>query len=524
MLHTSSAFNQKSSNSQKMEFTFSLLFWCSALLLATLLQLSKRQSQKTKQQQPPGPRGWPIIGNILDLGAMPHQTLYKLRPKYGPILWLKLGSMNTIAVQSAKAAEQLFKNHDLSFCDRKCLIALTSQNYNQGSVAVNQYGPYWRVMRRLCNMELLVNKRIVDTAPIRGRCVDAMIQFIQDDSAAKRSRGEAGAVNLAHYLFLTSFNVVGNLVFSRDLLDPQCREGNEFFHAMDNIMNLAGKPNVADFLPLLKWLDPQGVKRNMTKHMKKAMEIAGKFVKERVEEKKSGRLKSSTKEFLDVLLEYESDGKEGPDKISNHNINIIVLEMFLAGSETTSSTIEWAMAELLRRPELMQKAKEELNRVVGPKRKVEERDMDNLPYLQAVVKETLRLHPPIPLLLPRNALEDTKFMGYLIPKDTQIFVNVWGIGRDPESWDEPLCFKPERFIGSNIEYKGQNYELLPFGSGRRICVGMSLGQRMVHLALASLLHSFDWKIVPEALDMSERMGITLRKLAPLEAIPLNPSL
>ena len=195
--------------------------------------------------------------------------------------------------------------------------------------------------------------------------------------------------------------------------------------------------------------------------------------------------------------------------------------MFFAGSETTSSTIEWAMTELFGRPETMEKAKEELNRVVGPNRKVEESDIDNLPYLQAVVKETLRLHPSIPLLLPRNAVEDTKYMGYHIPKDTQIFVNVWAIGRDPESWDEPLCFKPDRFIGSNIDYKGQNFELLPFGSGRRICVGISLAQRLVHLALASLLHTFDWSLVPrdQALDMNESVGVSLRKLVPLEATP-----
>lgn len=192
----------------------------------------------------------------------------------------------------------------------------------------------------------------------------------------------------------------------------------------------------------------------------------------------------------------------------------------MAGSETTSSTVEWAMAELLRRPESMYKAKEELNTVVGPKKKVEERDIDNLPYLQAVVKETLRLHPALPLLLPRNALEDTKFMGYHIPKDTQVYVNVWAIGRDPESWDEPLCFKPERFMGSDIEFKGQNFELLPFGSGRRICVGISLAQRVVHLALASLLNTFDWNLVPgEALDMSDRIGVSLRKLVPLKAAP-----
>lgn len=197
--------------------------------------------------------------------------------------------------------------------------------------------------------------------------------------------------------------------------------------------------------------------------------------------------------------------------------------MFFAGSETTTSTIEWAMVELFRHPECMQRAKEELNRVIGRKRKVEEKDMEETPYLQAVVKETLRLHPPIPLLLPRNAMQDTRFMGYVIPKDTQAFVNVWAIGRDLEHWEDALSFKPERFLGSKVEFKGQNFEFIPFGSGRRICVGISLADRIVPLALASLIHYFDWELsenmTPKTIDMNERSGITVRKLIPLKAIP-----
>ncbi|XVF76289.1 hypothetical protein PTKIN_Ptkin13bG0254400 [Pterospermum kingtungense] len=180
------------------------------------------------------------------------------------------------------------------------------------------------------------------------------------------------------------------------------------------------------------------------------------------------------------------------------------------------------MAELLCNPEMMTKAKEELDQIIGQERKVEESDIDELPYLQAVIKETQRLHPVVPLLLPRNAMRDTTSMGYLIPKDTQIFVNVWAIGRDPESWEDHLTFKPERFLGSQIDYKGQNFELISFGAGRRICLGISLAPKVVHLGLATLLHSFDWElgnnITPEAIDMEERLGITVRKLIPLEAI------
>ncbi|KAF5182045.1 Cytochrome p450 [Thalictrum thalictroides] len=145
-----------------------------------------------------------------------------------------------------------------------------------------------------------------------------------------------------------------------------------------------------------------------------------------------------------------------------------------------------------------------------------------IPYLQAVVKETLRLHPPVPLLVPRRCIEDTEYMGYSIPMDTQVLVNVWAIGRDPASWEEPFSFKPDRFLNSNIDYKGHHYQLLPFGAGRRMCAGVMLGQRMLYLSIASLVHTFEWAledgVTPETMDMREMFGVALRKAEPLKAV------
>lgn len=200
-------------------------------------------------------------------------------------------------------------------------------------------------------------------------------------------------------------------------------------------------------------------------------------------------------------------------------------EMFFGGTETTSSTIIWGMAELLRKPEWLKKLKDEIEQVVGHSRKVQEADLINLPYLQAVVKETMRLHPSLPLLLPRNSLEDTEFMGYYIPKNTMVLLNVWGIHRDPDAWEDPLSFKPERFINSHIDSKGQHFEFIPFGSGRRSCIGMLLGKKMASTTIARLVQCFDWKLPakesPETMDMRERTGIALRKLVPLRVIPVE---
>lgn len=199
--------------------------------------------------------------------------------------------------------------------------------------------------------------------------------------------------------------------------------------------------------------------------------------------------------------------------------------MFTAGTDTTTSTLEWAMAELLHSPGMLRKAQGELRSLIGPGQKLEEKDVERLPYLRAVIKETLRLHPPLPFLVPHMATGPCKMLGYRIPEETQVLVNVWAIGRDPTAWKEPLEFRPERFLGpDSADFRGHHFEYIPFGSGRRMCPAVPLASRVLPLALGSLLHSFDWKLAgglrPEDMDMGERMGITLRKAAPLKAIPM----
>lgn len=196
-----------------------------------------------------------------------------------------------------------------------------------------------------------------------------------------------------------------------------------------------------------------------------------------------------------------------------------------AGSDTTTSMVEWAMAELLKNPEALSKARRELMEVVGKNRPIEESDLSKLPFLQAIAKETLRLHPPVPLLLPRKAREDTEIGGFIVPKDAQVIVNAWYIQRDRDIWEDGELFKPERFLElSEIDYKGRNMELIPFGAGRRICPGLPLANRMGLWILGSLIHSFDWKledgITPKNMNMDEKVGLTLVMAHPLKAIPI----
>ncbi|KAL3523029.1 hypothetical protein ACH5RR_015863, partial [Cinchona calisaya] len=196
-------------------------------------------------------------------------------------------------------------------------------------------------------------------------------------------------------------------------------------------------------------------------------------------------------------------------------------ELFTGGSDTSSSTIEWAMTELIKKPKCLEKIRQELEREIS-ENIIKEPDLSRLSYLHACVKETLRLHSPTPLLLPRRAIETCQVMNYTIPEDTQVVVNVWAIARDPNVWEDPLTFNPERFLHSELDFKGNDFELLPFGAGRRICPGMNMGIRQVLLILASLIHHFEWflpdNMLPQQLDMSEKFGVTLKKEKPLVII------
>lgn len=197
--------------------------------------------------------------------------------------------------------------------------------------------------------------------------------------------------------------------------------------------------------------------------------------------------------------------------------------MLVASMDTSSTAVEWLLSEIFRQPRIMKKIQQELEQTIGLERMVEEADLDNLKYLNMVVKESFRLHPPVPLLLPHEAMEECTIEGYRVPKNSRVIINAWSIGRDPDTWKDPEKFIPERFNGRDVHVWGQNFELVPFGSGRRRCPGMQLGFIVVRLMVAQLLHCFDWELpdgmLPEELDMEEEFGLVISKKKQLKATP-----
>eukprot|EP01018_Ginkgo_biloba_P016256 Gb_21585 [translate_table: standard] len=428
-----------------------------------------------KGKLPPGPPGWPVVGNIFQVGNMANESLFHLAQKYGPIITLHLGVKTTIVVSSPAMAKEVLKTNDQFLAGRTVIEAV----------------------KRICNTKLFSAKRLEALQHLRRDQVFRMVGLIYEDHLNGKG------VNIGHTVFVTAVNLLGNMIFSQNTFGRDSDAGEEFKEAVAQLMVLGGVANLADFFPWLRFLDPQG---NHT------YASGG-----------GGGGGGAQKDLLDVLLECRSDGGGDNVKFMEKEMTRFLYDMFVAGSETTSTTIEWAMAELIHNPHTFKRVQAELEEVVGRERKVEESDTEQLPYLHAVVKEVFRLHPAAPLLIPHRAESSCEIAGFDIPKGAELVVNVWAIGRDLTIWNEPSRFSPERFWESEIEYKGQHFELLPFGSGRRICPGLPLANRMVHFVLASLLHSFDWTLPHdqrhEKMDMTPKFGITLRKDLPLKAIP-----
>ncbi|KAF3449995.1 hypothetical protein FNV43_RR06074 [Rhamnella rubrinervis] len=481
-----------------------------------------RSRARSSLRRPPGPTGLPLIGNLHQLGSHPHQSLSEMAKLYGPLMSLRLGFVTTIVASSPEMAREILHTNDQSFANRPVPDSVTAQPHVEGTLAWVPADQRWRNRRRICSTQMFTAQRLDFLQHFRHLKVQQLIDHVRKHCES------ATPVDIGSLAFATTLNLVSNTIFSVDIIDPKFERAQEFKEVVWRIMEDAGKPNVSDYFPALKRFDLQRVRRHVRVSYLRMHEIFVEIIAKRLESRSPSN-KMVHGDFLDVLLDQCDE--QGPAAgFSVETIKPLILDLFIAGSDTSGSTTEWAMAELLRKPSLMEKAKKELEKVVRSG-DVKESDVERLPYLQAIVKETLRLHPPTPLLLPYVAGNDvqvniSKGEYYTIEKGNQVLVNAWSMGRNPKYWKEPTSFLPERFLENNMDYRGiKDFEYIPFGAGRRICPGLPLANRMINLMLASLLHSFNWKlpkgITPETLDMSEQFGITLRKAVSLSAIPTS---
>ncbi|XP_074263211.1 cytochrome P450 76T24-like [Silene latifolia] len=465
--------------------------------------------KSTVSKLPPGPKAWPIIGNIHQLGDRPHCSVAELSKKYGPIMTLKLGTKTTIVISSPAVAKEMFIKHDLALSGRAFPDATRVSNHHKHSMVFLPVGQKWRDLRKIAVVQVFTNHRLNSSEGLRQEKVGELVDHVRHCC----EKGQV--VSLGKAVFTTTLNLLSNTFFSIDLGNHDSSSQQDFKVIVRHVLELVGKPNVSDFFPLVRHLDLQGVLRKTSVYYNK---MAGVF--NRIIEKRLSDGLAVKDDVLGTLLKLAED-----NELSLEDVRHMLTDLFIAGTDTTSSTLEWAMTELLRNPEKMAKAQDELDQIIGKNTTaIQESDISKLPYIQAVVKETFRLHPPAPFLVPHKAEKDVQLCGFSIPKDAQIWVNVWSIGRDSSVWPNAISFLPERFMESEVDFKGRNFELIPFGAGRRVCPGIPLAHRMVHLMLATLLHSFNWKhahgLRPEDINVEEKFGLTLLKAQPLQAIPL----
>ncbi|KAL6993691.1 hypothetical protein U1Q18_011803 [Sarracenia purpurea var. burkii] len=332
---------------------------------------------------------------------------------------------------------------------------------------------------------------------------------------------EGVAVDIGSVAFITSLNILSNTIFSVNLADLSQDSIKEFKDVVWRIMEEAGKPNLVDYFSMLAKLDPQGIRGRQENNFGMILQLFRQLIDQRLELRKLHNTGIES-DMIDIMLNISEENSE---EIDRSVIEHLCLDLFVAGTDTTSSTVEWAMAELLRDQDILKKSKDELEKIIGKGKPIQESDVVQLPYLQAVVKETMRMHPPIPFLLPRKVETNVEAWGYTIPQGAQVLVNAWAISHDSGIWLNPTSFMPERFLESDIDVRGQDFELIPFGAGRRICPGLPLVLCVVPAMLGSLINSFDWKLEGEIaskdLDMEEKFGLSLKKVQPLRAVPFH---
>ncbi|CAN8246386.1 unnamed protein product [Cochlearia groenlandica] len=494
------------------ENTINLIIILTATTFSILWYFSKRSPQPPL---PPGPRGLPIVGNLPFLDPDLHTYFRNLSRTHGSIFKLNLGSKLTVVINSPSLAREIFTDHDINFANHDVPITARAITYGGLDIVWLPYGAEWRMLRKVCVLKLLSRKTLDSFYELRRKEVRERTRFLYEQSVKE------SVVNVGDELFLTMMNLTMNMLWGGSVKAEEMESvGTEFKSVISEITRLLGEPNVSDFFPWLARFDLQGFVKRMRVCSRELDGVLDRAIKQ------MHRLKSSVddecKDFLQHLMKLKDQEKDSKVPISINHVKAVLVDMVIGGTDTSTNTIEFAMAELISNPGLMKRAQQELDEVVGNDNIVEESHITKLPYILAVMKETLRLHPTIPLLVPHRPTETSVVGGYTIPKDTKIFINVWSIQRDPNMWENPTEFRPERFLeNTSCDFTGTDYSFLPFGSGRRICAGIALAERMVLYTLATFLHSFDWKI-PEGhvLDLEEKFGIVLKLKTPLVALPV----
>ncbi|KAL8103211.1 hypothetical protein AgCh_027667 [Apium graveolens] len=465
-----------------------VIFLLLAFPVASVYLLFYHKKRADDLSSPPGPPGFPIIGNFYQLykASCAHEYLWDLSKRYGSLMTLHMGSVPILVVSSAKMAKEVLKTQDLIYCNRPVLTGPRKMSYNGLDVAYGRYSDHWRQVRKFCTLELFTQSRAqLCVRPVRQKEVSRMIERLQESAASSKD------VNAFECFANLSTSVISGVAFGNRY--DEDRLGKDRFQRMvSGLEEMFVGSFMSDYFPVFGWIDKlSGMNAKLDRTFKELEAFYQQLIDEHLQRDRS---ESQTEDLIDVMLKNKDSSS-----LSMDTIKAILMDVFIGGTSTSATVLVWAMTALMRNPGVMKKVQEEIRSVIGNKGNVDEEDLQNLPYLAAVVKETMRLYPAGPLLMPRETMKtsiigEDKVHMYKIRPKTIVYVSMWAIGRDPENWKNPMEFVPERFMERpDFNYSGQQFEYIPFGAGRRICAGINLGITTVELALANLLYTFDWE-------------------------------
>ncbi|TXG46912.1 hypothetical protein EZV62_026206 [Acer yangbiense] len=433
---------------------------------------------------------------------------------------LQLGKVATLVISSPEIAKQVLKTHDLECCSRPLTQGPRRLSYNFLDIVFSPYTDYWKEMKKNCVMELFNSKRVKSFASVREESVASLIDLISQTSPNIH-------VNLSEKMFYVLDSIICKIACGRSYQGKQFQNGSKHEEVIQEAMATLGSFSAADFFPHLGWIVDffTGLHARREKCFHEFDEFYRMVIDEHLDPHRPVPENEDTVDSMLRLVKNQSDG----GILTQDHIKAILMNVFIGAIDTTSVTLVWAMTELMKNPRVMKKLQAEIRSSAGKINKplVEETVCENLKYLKMVFKETLRLHPPLVLSIPHLAQKHIKIGGYDVYPNTRIHVNVFAIGRDPETWKNPEEFYPERFENEaiGIDFGGQDFESLPFGSGRRVCPGMTMATAAFEFVLGNLLYHFDWKLPDgmetEDLSMEEELGLAVHKKIPLCLVPIK---
>ncbi|KAF7852275.1 hypothetical protein BT93_L4569 [Corymbia citriodora subsp. variegata] len=499
-----------------------LIILISTLALLMAISLYRSHKSKDRRDLPEAGGGWPILGHLPLFGSkdLMHKKLGSMADKYGPIFTIRLGSHRTIIVSSSEVAKEFSTIHDKAFTDRPSITTVRLMGYNGAMFGFGPYGEYWREMRKIVTIELLSNHQLDSLKHIRVLEVEMAIKELFRAWIRQGKPRSGVLVEMKSWLGDLMLNVSLKMVGGKSYADCNDTEAKRCKRSIRGFFDQFRIFMPSDLIPALGWLDLGGYERSMKETAKELDVLAQGWLDEHRRKRLSRPRGDRGQDFMDLMLNV-IEGVKVSDFDADTVIKATCLNMIIGGTDTITAALTWALSLLVNDRRALKKAQQELDTHVGRSRPVEESDVKKLPYLQAIVKEAMRLYPPVPIAL-RSSMEECTFStGFHIPAGTRLLFNIAKIQRDERVWPNPDEFQPERFLTTheNVDMRGQNFELIPFGTGRRSCAGTTLGLHMVHLVLASLLQSFEISTVSdEAVDMTESPGLSNMKATPLEVM------